>query len=144
MTLAVDLAATHARAMPHRPWTANAFARLLDSAGVFLIGDARCFALGRVAADEAELLTLACDPDHRRQGLARAALTAFEGTALAKDARTAFLEVAADNHAAITLYSNAGWENAGRRKGYYSTCSGQVDAIVMRRDLTPHKAGLRR
>ena len=80
MTLAVDLAATHARAMPHRPWTANAFARLLDSAGVFLIGDARCFALGRVAADEAELLTLACDPDHRRQGLARAALTAFEGT----------------------------------------------------------------
>ncbi len=137
MSLASDLAATHARAMEDRPWSADEFTSLLSSPNVFLIGNPICFALGRVAADEAELLTLATDPDNRRKGLARAALTAFDTTAIVRGAKAAFLEVAANNGAAIALYLSKGWFETGRRKGYYAFDRGKIDAVVMRRDLTP-------
>ncbi|MFN4101064.1 MAG: GNAT family N-acetyltransferase, partial [Pararhodobacter sp.] len=102
------LAALHARAFATPPpWSAAGFAGLLDSPLVFLTADAqgRAFALGRVVAGEAELLTLATDPAARRQGLARAQMAAFEREAQARGAVTAFLEVAEDNAAARALYA---------------------------------------
>ncbi|RBI87192.1 ribosomal-protein-alanine acetyltransferase [Rhodosalinus halophilus] len=131
------LAALHARAFA-RGWTAEEFARLLESPHVFALGDGRAFALGRVAAEEAELLTLATDPLHRRQGLARARLAAFEAEARARGATTAFLEVAADNGAARALYEASGWAEAGRRPRYYPRSDGPAaDALIMRRALRP-------
>lgn len=131
------LAALHACALaPERGWSAAEFADLLDSAHVFALGDARAFALGRAAAGEAELLMLATDPAHRRKGLARACLAAFEAEARARGATVAFLEVAADNTAARALYTAAGWAEHARRSRYYSRNGGPAaDALIMARAL---------
>ncbi|MFB9148494.1 GNAT family N-acetyltransferase [Roseovarius ramblicola] len=132
------LAATHTRAFAGqgRNWSAVEFAALLDSPHVFVVGDARAFALGRAIADEAELLTLATDPAHRRTGLARAALAAFEAEARARGAQRGFLEVAADNAAARALYAAARWHGCACRPGYYPRADAEaVDALVMKKRL---------
>lgn len=141
-----DMAALHARAFAGqgRAWSATEFSDLLASPLVFAVGDTRGFALGRVIADEAELLTIATDPALRRQGVARACLAAFERTAAKRGARSAFLEVADDNSAAKALYSAAGFSQAALRKGYYPRPNRPaVDALVLRRDLaaTPFDCG---
>jgi len=137
------LAATHARAFAGsgRGWSSAEFASLLESPCVFAFGDDRAFALGRVIAGEAELLTLATDPGARRQGLARAALADFEAEARARGAARAFLEVAEDNAAARGLYAVARWEVIARRAAYYSGTTGPAaDALVLAKPLgrDPH------
>jgi ribosomal-protein-alanine N-acetyltransferase len=133
------MAALHAAAMTApRPWSEAEFAALLATTGTFATGDHRAFALGRVIVDEAELLTIATHPDHRRTGLARAALSAFEAEARACGAATAHLEVAADNAAALGLYAAAGYRRSGLRRGYYRDRGGRaVDAILMAKTLAP-------
>ncbi|WP_268956241.1 GNAT family N-acetyltransferase [Roseovarius salincola] len=143
MTPAV-MAALHGRAFlgQGRGWSEAEFADLLDSPHVFAVGDSRAFALGRVIADEAELLTLATAPESLRQGLGRAALVAYETQAMARGAQTSFLEVAADNNAARALYEMAGYHEAARRTGYYRRDANAVDALILRRCLvaTPQQA----
>lgn len=133
------LAATHAAAFDDtRAWGADEFAALLQGRGVFLVGDPICFALGRVIADEAELLTLATLPDRQRQGLARTCLAAWLAEARRLGAARAFLEVASDNDAARTLYVAAGFVETGRRRGYYLRHDGsRADALVMQCLLDP-------
>ncbi len=127
------LAAVHARAfVEERAWTAAEFATLLAQSSALVAGDARSFVLGRVALDEAEVLTLATDPGHRRQGLARAALADFEARAVARGAARVFLEVAEDNTAARALYSGASYRQVGRRAGYYA---GGVAALVLEKRI---------
>jgi len=77
-----------------RAWTAKEFSSLLQSRGAILCGDVRSFILGRVIADEAEVLTLATDPAFRRQGRAAAALAQFVHDATQAGATRIFLEVA--------------------------------------------------
>jgi ribosomal-protein-alanine N-acetyltransferase len=115
-----------------RPWGEAEFAELLTTSGAFLLTRPGGFLLGRVIADEAELLTLAVDPDHRRAGIARALVGAFHADVKARAARTAFLEVAEDNTVARALYLATGWIESGRRKAYYHCPDGTLrDAIVM-------------
>ncbi|SFR41004.1 GNAT family N-acetyltransferase [Litoreibacter janthinus] len=127
-----DLAKLHAKCFETpRPWSAAEFSSFEDSA--FLLTSPNGFLLGRVVADEAELLTLAVDPVARRQGAARGLVDQFKGRAYAEGATVAFLEVAADNTAALALYHNCGFEDAGRRRGYYRRPDGSgLDALVMR------------
>ena len=133
------LAALHARCFnPAEAWSAASFAGLLGSPGVFLEQAPAGIALGRVTLDEAELLTLAVEPAQRRQGAGARLLAAFEAAAIRRGAARAFLEVAADNIAAIALYRRAGYAISGRRRGYYRTQDGQrVDALLMDRPLLP-------
>lgn len=120
-----------------RPWTAAEIAALRDLPGSFLLieeEDAALagFLLGRAVADEAELLTLAVDPARRRQGLGARLLGRFRTAAAARGARRAYLEVAAGNAAAQALYLGAGWQIAGRRRGYYRHPDGQTeDAVIL-------------
>lgn len=134
------MAALHARCFTTpRPWTAAEFAALLAEPPVFATLAETGFALGRVVADEAELLTIAVAPEARRQGEGRALLDGFLRTARARGAETAFLEVAADNAAALALYRWSGFAEAGRRRGYYhSPGNPPVDALVMVKSLAAH------
>ena len=61
----------------------------------------------------------------RRRGQGRALVTRFLAAARAQGAETAFLEVAADNTAAIALYAATGWTEAGRRRGRDRAQAGQ-------------------
>ncbi|WP_323020149.1 GNAT family N-acetyltransferase [Pararhodobacter sp.] len=134
-----DLALLHAAAFTAPPpWSAASFAGLLASPAVFLVADprGRAFALGRVVAGEAELLTLATDPGARRQGLARASLAEFDRAARERGALSAFLEVAEDNAAARALYVACGWTQQGRRPGYYVAPGGErIAALILCKSL---------
>ena len=93
------LAAIHASAFPPREaWGADAIALQLALAGVFgLIDERGGMLLGRVAADEAEVLTLAVAPAVRRQGIATALLRAARAEIAARGGTALFLEVAVGN-----------------------------------------------
>jgi ribosomal-protein-alanine N-acetyltransferase len=136
---AAVLAAIHAASFPPAErWPAAAFAAQLALPGVFgLVDDAGGMLLGRVAADEAEILTLAVAPEARRRGLGRALLLAAEAHAAAAGAGRMFLEVAEGNAAALTLYVAAGYRPVGRRRGYYADGG---DAVLLARGLTPGAA----
>jgi len=122
------LADLHAMAFDHA-WSAVEFSALLNGAATgWRTADG--FILVRQAAGEAEILTLAVAPAARRRGLGRALVN----QALASlDHADLFLEVAADNAAAIALYEGAGFAAVGRRRGYYARPEGRADALVLRR-----------
>ena len=131
------MAALHAASFTTpRPWSAPEFRSLLADPAVFAETAAGGFALGRAAVGEAELLTLAVAPEARRRGIGRVLLAAFEAKAACRGARACFLEVAADNAAALGLYRGAGYADAGRRPAYFRRPDGsRCDAIVLCRAL---------
>ncbi len=94
------------------------------------------FILARAMARESEILTLAVAPWARRQGVACALVDAVAVEAAARDAESIFLEVAADNPAALALYERAGFVQVGQRRAYYMRLSSpSMDALVLRRAL---------
>ncbi len=133
------MAAVHAAAMPDGDaWTAEAIAALLALPGTFgLVHREGGMVLARVAADEAEILTLAVPPETRRHGSGSALLAAAEAGAAEAGARTMYLEVAEHNHPARTLYAGAGYALAGRRRGYYRDGS---NALLLRKPIRPGAA----
>jgi ribosomal-protein-alanine N-acetyltransferase len=136
---ALALAKAHASAFD-APWPPEAFASLMGTPGVFALTAVDRGPVGvilmRAIAGEAEVLTLAVEPSHRRRGVARALLEAGLAQAITAGAGACFLEVAADNVAALALYRAAGFDEAGHRGGYYRRPGGlAVDALVLRRTL---------
>ena len=134
---AADMARLHGAAFLEERTSSEAeFATLLDQPTVFAIGSVQAFALVRIAADEAELLTIATDPKHQRQGLAKQLMSQWHAKAAQRGARRALLEVAEDNIGARALYSETGYKEFFRRQEYYRTVGGaHVDAILMDREL---------
>lgn len=132
---AAALAAIHAASFPPRErWGADAMALQLGLPGAFGLVDPRgAMVLARVAADEAEILTLAVIPPLRRQGLGRTLLDAAAARAAALGAGAMFLEVSAANTGARALYALCGFTEVGLRRRYYSD---GADALVMRRALS--------
>ncbi len=128
-----EMATLHAAAFTQsRPWSADEFASLVSSPLCFAVGDTTCFALIRVIADEAELLTIATHPEHIRHGLAFLCMQNWQEQARLRGATKAFLEVADDNAPALALYAKCGFKHCGTRRAYYSRSPlPPVDAIVM-------------
>jgi ribosomal-protein-alanine N-acetyltransferase len=95
------------------------------------------FAVSRMAADEAEILSIAVAPGYRGRGLSRQLLHTHLGHLAGRGVRTVFLEVEENNQPARRLYDRAGFAVAGRRERYYREPGGaQLNALVMRRDLS--------
>ncbi len=126
-----------------RPWSTGEIASLLSLPHIFVLTDGPAaaaepgpaphgFLIGSAIAGEAELLTLAVLPGARRKGAGRRLLAGFLDMAESREAQDIFLEVAADNAAAIALYQAAGFRQSGLRRGYYHRPSGEaVDALVL-------------
>jgi [ribosomal protein S18]-alanine N-acetyltransferase len=94
------------------------------------------FAVSRLAADEAEILSIAIDPAYRGRGLSRELLLTHLGHLAGRGVRTIFLEVEENNQPARRLYERAGFAVVGRRERYYRQADGeQLNALLMRRDL---------
>jgi ribosomal-protein-alanine N-acetyltransferase len=128
------LAAIHATAFPAtEAWDAAMMAAQLSMPGVFgFVADASGLIIGRRAADEAEILTLAVIPTERRRGTAQALVEAAAREARAHGALRMFLEVSVTNHAARALYRSSGFTQVGRRRRYYADGS---DAFILARVL---------
>jgi [ribosomal protein S18]-alanine N-acetyltransferase len=130
------MAAIHAAAFaPADAWSAELFDLQLAIPNIFgLLHQKGGLILARVAADEAEILTLAVVPTMRRAGLGFALLAGATELSTSLSARAIFLEVSVTNIAARALYTKAGFIQAGRRPRYYSDSS---DALVLRLDINP-------
>jgi ribosomal-protein-alanine N-acetyltransferase len=144
--LDLDLAARfHHEAFAPRgehAWTRQDLAEVLATPGVtgcFVQDEGQDvgFALLRVVADEAELLTIAVAVDHRRRGAGRALLEMLIGRARGGGAKNLFLEVEVANQPALDLYAQFGFQAVGRRAAYYERRDGPpAEALVMRLVLT--------
>lgn len=90
------------------------------------------FVLAQLVADEAEILTIGVAKDWQRKGLGKRLLDGLARAAQRAEAKTLFLEVAADNDAAMALYRRAGFLGIGLRRGYYARPDGDaVDAVTL-------------
>jgi tRNA threonylcarbamoyladenosine biosynthesis protein TsaB len=117
------LASIHAAAF-EEGWSAQSLGELMTSAGAIVLVTASGaklfgFVLARVAADEAEILTIAVAPQYRRVGIGKELLLAAADAAVQKGAQVLFLEVSRENIAARGLYAGGGFEEVGARPAYY-------------------------
>jgi [ribosomal protein S18]-alanine N-acetyltransferase len=95
------------------------------------------FAVSRMGADEAEILSIAIDEAWRGRGLSRDLLITHLGHLAGRGVRTIFLEVEENNAPARRLYERTGFAVVGRRERYYRGAGGeQLNALLMRRDLS--------
>jgi ribosomal-protein-alanine N-acetyltransferase len=119
-----EMAAIHATCFA-KNWSATEMAQLVSTPGCLsLLASAsqmspQGFVIVRSAGDEAEILTLAVDPSHRRQGLARTLLIAAVTALRTAGAKRLFLEVDEANIAARDRYRSLGAVAVGRRPRYY-------------------------
>ena len=89
------------------------------------------FAMTRWVLDEEELLMIAVAPEQQRQNVGNLLLQSVRSGGVYGGRKKLFLEVRENNPAHI-FYLHHGFEEIGRRKGYYRGDSGQVfDAITM-------------
>ena len=95
------------------------------------------FAVSRMGADEAEILSIAVDEAWRGRGLSRDLLITHLGHLAGRGVRRIFLEVEENNAPARRLYERTGFAVVGRRERYYRGADGeQLNALLMRRDLS--------
>ncbi|NVN85633.1 MAG: ribosomal protein S18-alanine N-acetyltransferase [Rhodopseudomonas sp.] len=126
----------------HRGWDEEEFEDMLSQrntlvhrlrVGRKIVG----FVASRMAADEAEILSIALASSHRGRGLSRDLLLTHLGHLAGRGIVKVFLEVEENNQAALRLYTWAGFVVVGRRERYYRQPDGeQLNALLMRRDLS--------
>jgi ribosomal-protein-alanine N-acetyltransferase len=93
------------------------------------------YVVALVMADEGEIADVAVAPAARRRGVARSLLERIAAEMMEAGVRALYLEVRESNAAARALYRALGFEQVGRRRGYYQHPS--EDALLLRRDLAP-------
>ena len=139
------MAAIHGEAFSHA-WSGEDFAALLAHEGTFalalrregIFGGRRIvgFVLVRVAADEAEILTVAVRRDAQGKGYGRKLMEDALRRLYRDRVASCFLEVNRGNAAAVKLYRSLGFVVAGERPRYYSEpAGGDTSALVMRLQL---------
>jgi ribosomal-protein-alanine N-acetyltransferase len=100
--------------------------------GTRLVG----FVISRLAAGEAEILSIAVAESHRGRGLARKLLDVHLRRLAAYGIASVFLEVDERNIAARRLYAALGFREVGRRESYYVDAGKPTGtALVLRGDL---------
>lgn len=120
------------------PWSLASFRSVLAEPAAFMVA-ARVSETDRIAgyvvawfaADEGEIANLAVREPTRRRGIGAALLDAALAEAGRRGAANMYLEVRESNEAARALYASRGFEEVGRRRGYYH--QPPEDAIVLRR-----------
>lgn len=99
------------------------------------------FVMIRRVLDEAEVLSIAVVPRGRSRGAGRRLMQAGIDALVLQGVRRLFLEVEAENIAALKLYAGLGFVEVGRRAGYYRGEDGRArDALTMRLDLDGYAA----
>lgn len=98
-------------------------------------GEVFGFILTRNIDEDMEILTIVVAKTHRASGYGLVLLAYAENAARANGAKRAFLDVAIDNTAALSLYRRAGYRDLMIRKAYYRRVCGRVDGLVMEKKL---------
>jgi [ribosomal protein S18]-alanine N-acetyltransferase len=137
---AAAFAALHGASF-RRGWSEDEFERLLLDRGVLAhratLGHRPVgFIISRIAAGEAEILSVAVARAQQGRGLARRLLHLHMRRLAGLGVCTVFLEVDDDNIPARRLYARSAFREVGRRDGYYPRPGSAAGAaLVLRRDL---------
>lgn len=118
-----------------QPWSRQAFEeQVLSPFAVYLVarnGDRIIGYAGMyVVLDEAHVTNVAVRPDCRGQGVGRRLMQALIGIAVRRGAVYMDLEVRTQNSVAQNLYRSMGFQEVGRRPGYYQ--EPKDDALIFR------------
>lgn len=123
------------------PWSAVSFRGLLLDTSILTLGverdgDLVAFVMAQTIAGESDILTVATDPDLRRQGLATTLIGALINRLGERGVSRITLDVAEDNAPARALYRGFGFTEDGRRPRYYTAGRDvPVDAVLMSRNM---------
>jgi ribosomal-protein-alanine N-acetyltransferase len=135
-----DVLAVEVRVYPY-PWSrANFLDSLASGYQAWVLRDQAMRLLGYFlimpVVDEAHLLNVAVAEEWQGQGLGRFLLNQSVACARGLGMESMLLEVRPSNARALGIYERYGFEQIGRRKGYYPAADQQrEDAIVMRYNL---------
>jgi len=135
------------RASFRTPWSRQAFLHELERnrvAGLWVARGERSGAAAVVGylclwavADEVHVTNLAVHPGWRGQGIGRFLLGTLLAHHHAQGARRAFLEVRPGNVEARRLYEGLGFQEIGRRRGYYVDTGEDALLLEARLDEEP-------
>jgi [ribosomal protein S18]-alanine N-acetyltransferase len=105
-------------------WSSRALVEFMRLPGAIALmsergGKLSGFILGRVVADEAEILNLGVLEECRREGEGRALVVELRRRFAESGVSRVFLEVRESNHGAIEFYEGMGFRQKGRREDYY-------------------------
>lgn len=126
------------------PWSRGAFVDSLAAgyeteAAFAADGLLDGYRVAMIGVEEMHLLNLTVSPPVQGRGLAHALLHRLEDACRQLALPTLWLEVRPGNQRALALYRRHGFQEVGRRRGYYPAAGGQrEDAVVMRLALTDH------
>ena len=121
------------------PWSARSFRDALEHPAVYFgcarsdAGEVQGYVVAWFVADDGEIANLAVAPEGWGSGIGRALLDAALEEAARRNVESVYLEVRDSNARARRLYQSRGFEEVGRRKGYYRRPV--EDAIVLRRTV---------
>lgn len=125
-------------------WEATSYESLLGrdesffAVAVDLGGGVRGFCLALRLVGEMELAKIAVDPAFQGKGVGQRLLDEALSWAAGGGCRDCYLEVRPSNRRALAFYFRNGFEEVGRRVGYYR--NPEEDALIMRKRL-PGVAG---
>lgn len=117
------------------PWTEGMFRSQLrfEDRAINLVlvegGDVVGYGAAWIAYDEIHLLSIAIDPERRREGLGSEILAAVVAAGKTRGAERMILEVREGNVAARSFYRLHGFREIGTRRRYYSDTG--ENAVVM-------------
>jgi ribosomal-protein-alanine N-acetyltransferase len=122
------------------PWSARSFQELLDNRSIYFMcarsaGGATVlgYIVAWFVADEGQIANLAVAVDACGQGIGKQLLDKALDDGRSRGIEAVYLEVRDSNQRARQLYRSRGFEEVGRRRGYYRRPV--EDAIVLRRTL---------
>lgn len=135
---AEDVAAIEAASFPI-PWSRQAFwEEASNEQACYLLaivdGEIIGYAGAWLVLDEAQLMNIAVAPRWRGRGVGRGLLTELVARMKARGAVRMTLEVRPSNAPALALYGALGFEDYGRRPGYYRD-NGEDAVIMWKMDL---------
>ncbi len=123
------------------PWSRGIFRSCLDNGHKCWVlerqGELLGYGILSIGADEAHILNLCVAPACQGQGHGAHLLRRLLDLARWHRAKRIFLEVRPSNELARAMYERAGFNEIGRRPGYYPAHRGREDAIVMAMELLP-------
>lgn len=116
-------------------WSANAYATELGNPNAYYVvaktedGSLAGYGGIWVVVDELHITTIGTDPEMRGRGVGEKMLLALMAEGIERGATRATLEVRETNIAALRLYQKYGFEEAAKRRQYYS--DNRENAVIM-------------
>ena len=119
------------------PWSENAIAGELNNPlSLWLVALQDGGVVGYVGSQsvlqEADMMNLAVNPAWRKMGVGQQLVEALIARLKAEKTYCITLEVRSSNTPAIRLYEKLGFQQVGRRPGYYQ--NPKEDALILRRE----------